>query len=109
MKITILLLFILCAGAAFGQYAAAPGISSQATPAVFTEHPEHAMPHAMRAEVPIVGGSAGETYTYEHGEEPLWQFGPVSVPTPLGDVARAYRKQKLAARKAEFVLEKQGS
>jgi hypothetical protein len=107
MKITILLLFILCAGAAFGQIA--PSISAQATPAQFYEHPEHAAPHAMRAEAPIVGGSAGETYTYEQGEQPLWQFGPVSEPTPLGDVARAYRKQKLTTRKAEFVLEKEGS
>ncbi len=30
-------------------------------------------------------------------------------PTPLGDVARAYRREKLAAKKAEIVFEKQGS
>jgi hypothetical protein len=39
----------------------------------------------------------------------LWEFGPVSQPTPLGDVARAYRKEKSVAKKAELVLEKQGS
>jgi len=31
------------------------------------------------------------------------------APAPLGDAARAYRKEKMAAKKAETVLEKQGS
>jgi hypothetical protein len=30
-------------------------------------------------------------------------------PAPRGDVARAFRKEKMTARKAEKVLEKQGS
>ena len=108
MKTTLLLLFVLCAASAFGQMAAA-SISSQAQPAQFSEHPEHASPHAMRAESPLVGGTADVTYTYAQGEQPLWQFGPVSEPTPLGDVARAYRKEKVAIKKAEFIFEKQGS
>jgi hypothetical protein len=62
--------------------------------------------HAMATESPLVGGGS---YTYAQGERPLWEFGPVSEPTPLGDVARAYRKEKLAAKKAEIVFEKQGS
>jgi hypothetical protein len=106
MKTTLLVLFILFAVAAFGQ--SAPVLSNQASATHFFEHPEHAEPHAMAAEHPIVGG-ASDSYSYAQGERPLWEFGPVSEPTPLGDVARAYRKGKQALKKAEFVYEKQGS
>jgi len=106
MKTTILILFVLCAGAAFGQVAAS--VSAQPQPAQFFDHPQHAEPHAMGVERPIAGGAV-DGYSYEHGEEPLWQFGHMTEPTPLGDVARAYRKEKLAAKKAEVVFEKQGS
>jgi len=73
------------------------------------EHVAHAEQHALAREQALVG-STGETYTFAHGERPLWEFGPMlPPPTPLGDVARAYRKEKLAAKKAEIVFEKQGS
>jgi len=62
----------------------------------------------MACERPLVGG-APDTYSYAQGERPLWEFGPVSEPVSLGDVARAYRKEKVSAKKAELVLEKQGS
>ena len=106
MKITILILilFCFCALAAFGQ----AGISSQPIVAQFAEHPQHAAVTPMAAEQPIVGG-APDNYSYAHGERPLWEFGPVSEPVPLGDVARAYRRDKATAKKAEIVLEKQGS
>jgi hypothetical protein len=106
MRITLLVLFLFCTVAAFSQ--SAPVLSSQTSVTQFTEHPEHAEPHAMATERPIVGG-ASDAYTYAQGEQPLWQFGPSSVPTPLGDVARAYRKDRQSSKKAEFVLEKQGS
>jgi hypothetical protein len=106
MKITLLVLFLFCTVAAFSQ--SAPVLSSQPSIAQFTEHPEHAEPHAMAAEHPIVGG-ASDSYSYAQGEQPLWQFGSSSVPVPLGDVARAYRKEKQLSRKSEFFFEKQGS
>ena len=106
MKTTLVVLFIFCTAAAFGQIAGA--ISSQAQVLELPEHPQHAELHEMAQERPLVGGGPG-AYTYAQGERPLWEFGPVSVPTPLGDVARAYRKEKLAAKKAEIILEKQGS
>jgi hypothetical protein len=107
MKITLFALFILCTTAAFGQTAAS--ISSQAQPIQMPEHVGHAEQHDMAQERPLVG-STGTTYTYAQGERPLWEFGPMlPPPTPLGDVARAFRKEKLAAKKAEVVLEKQGS
>lgn len=104
MKITLLILILFCAAAAFGQ----AGISSQPVVVQFGEHPEHASVQAMATEHPIVGG-APDNYSYAKGERPLWEFGPVSEPIPLGDIARACRKEKLAAKKAEIVLEKQGS
>jgi hypothetical protein len=105
MKTTLVVLFVFCAGAAFGQ--AGGSISSQAAPISIPDHPGHADIHDMAPEHSLVGGG---TYTYAQGERPLWEFGsPLPVPTPLGDVARAFRKEKLTARKAEIIFEKQGS
>lgn len=106
MKTTLLGLFILCAAAAFGQ--SAPVLSNEPSITQFSQHTQHAEFHAMGIENSLVGG-ASDAYSYGQGEQPLWQFGPVSIPTPLGDVARAYRKEKTATKKAEFVYEKQGS
>ena len=106
MKTTLLILMLFCAVAAFGQ--AQSGVSAQPIVAQFADHPEHASFTPMATEHSIVGG-APDSYSYAHGERPLWEFGPVSEPVPLGDVARAYRKEKTAAKKAEIVLEKQGS
>jgi hypothetical protein len=106
MKITVILLFILVAAAAFGQ--TAPVIPNQPIMVNIPSHPLHAGPHDMATETPLVGQGAN-SFTYAHGERPLWEFGPVTEEPSLGDVARAYRKQKLTAKKAEIVFEKQGS
>ena len=104
MKTTLLVLFTLCAAAAFGQNGGV--LSNQSQILEFPEHVQHAAPHDMGREQSLVGGSS---YTVEHGEVPLWEFGPVSEKPALGDVARAFRKEKQTAKKAEFVFEKQGS
>ena len=106
MKITLFVLLFLCAAAAFGQNAAVIPNEPQIT--TFAEHVLHAEAHGMAVERPIVGASH-DGITYAQGERPLWEFGPVSRPVPLGDVARAYRNQKSTAKKAEIILEKQGS
>ena len=62
----------------------------------------------MAQETPVVG-LGPETYSSAHGERPLWEFGPVTEEVSLGEVARAFRKEKLTMKKAEFVFEKQGS
>jgi hypothetical protein len=109
MKITIIVLFILCTGlwtgSAFGQTGVSV-LSNQPQVVESASHPLHAETHAMATETPLAGGGG---YTYAQGERPLWEFGPVSEPTPLGDVARAYRKEKQTAKKAEIILDKQGS
>jgi hypothetical protein len=104
MKKVLFVLFLFSAAAAFGQ--AGGALSSQAVVLEMPEHPLHAGPHAMASEQPLVGGSA---YTVEHGEVPLWELGTLKQEPSLGDVARAYRKEKMAAKKAELTLEKQGS
>jgi hypothetical protein len=105
MKTALFAAIVFCSAAAFGQAA----ISNQVVPLQLPDHPQHASFTSMASETPIVGGSP-DTYTYAHGERPLWEFGPVAPPpTPLGDVARAFRKEKLAAKKAEIIFEKQGS
>jgi hypothetical protein len=106
MKTTLLVLFILCAASAFGQTGVA-ALSNQPQIIESPSHPLHAEQHSLASETPLVGGG---TYTYAQGERPLWEFGsPNPAPTPLGDVARAFRKEKQSAHKAEVVLEKQGS
>lgn len=107
MKLTLILLaFLFCAAAAFGQAGALP---NQPMVLELPDHPQHAAYAPLATESPLVGGGVGQTYSYEKGEQPLWEFGPVSQEPSLGDVARAHRKEKLTAKKAEIVLEKQGS
>src|ERR1035437_3260673 len=71
MKPTLLVLFILCAATAFGQGSV---LSNQ--PQIFSipDHPQHADHSSLACEHPLVGGGEG-TYTYAHGELPLWGFG----------------------------------
>jgi hypothetical protein len=107
MKTMLIVLCVLCAATAVGQ-AGTGAISAQPYVPQFPDHTQHASQHAMATEQPLVGGG-NETYVVAHGERPLWEFGPVKEEPSLGDVARAYRKQKLTGKKAEIVFEKQGS
>ena len=106
MKTIFVVIVILFAASCFGQTATV--LPSAPVVMEFPEHPQHAEVHAMASERPLVGGGS-DTYTSVHGERPLWEFGPVKEEPSLGDVARAFRKEKLAAKKAEVVFEKQGS
>ncbi len=106
MKITLFTLFLLVTSTAFGQ--AIGAVSGEAHMTQIPDHPQHAEQHALACERSLVGGGS---VSYAQGERPLWEFGPDAQqqPTPLGDFARTVRKEKLAAKKAEKVLEKQGS
>ena len=107
MKTLLMACVVLFSAAAFGQVGAS-ALSNQVTPLQIVDHPQHASYSKMACESPLVGGGF-DTYSYERGERPLWEFGPVSQPVPLGDVARAYRKDRVTAKKAEKIIEKQGS
>jgi hypothetical protein len=102
MKTTILILCVLFATAALGQTASV--LPNQPVIIEVPDHPLHASQHDMACEQSLLITNA---YTYAKGERPLSDFGSDPEPTtPLGDVARAYRRQHLSFKKAEVVLEK---
>jgi hypothetical protein len=102
MKIAVFFLCLLAAASAAAQNASA--ISAQTQPLRMAENPQHASQHEMAPEQSLLQRSA---YYYAQGERPLWEFGPITQPVPLGDVARAYRAEHALARKAQVILEKQ--
>lgn len=99
MKLTFVLLCLLCASAAFGQ-AVQP---SYAQPLMMADHPQHASQHELAQPQDLFEHSG---YTYAKGELPLSDFVHPSEPEPLGDIARVYRKEHASVKKAEFVFEK---
>ena len=112
MKTTIFALFVLCIALSVPAAHAQNTVSvlpNTVQPMTIPEHTAHADHHAMATEQFLVGNGNDVTYTYEKGEQPLWEFGPVTPEIPLGDVARAYRNGRGPVKKAEKVLEKQGS
>jgi hypothetical protein len=101
MKTAMFALCFLCATACFGQVASS--ISSTAQPTTVPDHPQHASQHAMAQESSLLDSNP---YSYSQGERPLAEF--VSAPareTPLGDIARAYKKEHPATAKAVKALE----
>jgi len=66
-----------------------------------TDHPLHAEQHDMAPEQTLF--AANSPYIFAQGEQPLWQFPTDKRVTPLGDVAREFRKEHEAARKAEVI------
>jgi hypothetical protein len=98
MKTLLGTLFILCATSAFSQSI----ISSEVQPLRLAEHPQHASQHAMAQESSLFENS---TYSYAKGEVPLAELGSPIYFVPLGDLARAAKKDHASDRKAEKVLE----
>jgi hypothetical protein len=94
-------LTFLCATSAFGQNA--PVLANIPQPLQMAEHAQHASEHSLAQESSLLSSSS---YTYAQGEQPLAQFGTMPYETPLGDVARAYRKEHAGAAKAVVVLDK---
>jgi len=102
MKTTIIALCFLCASAAFAQNA--PVLPNTPQPLQMADHPQHASEHAMAQESSLLGCSA---YSYAQGERPLSDFGgTLKQETPLGDIARAFRKDHTSAARAAKVSEK---
>jgi hypothetical protein len=95
-------LCFLCATTAFAQNA--PVMTNTSQPMQMTDHPQHASEHAMAQETSLLGASA---YGYAKGEVPLAELGSLAYQTPLGDVARSYRKEHAAVPKAAKVSENQ--
>jgi len=102
MKITLFVLCLICATAAFGQTASV--LSNYVQPIQIPDHPQHASQHDLAQPQDIFEHS---DYTYAKGERPLADFGMhPSEPEPLGDRARTFRIEHASAKKAAFVFEK---
>ena len=97
-------LCLFCASSAPAQTAAV--LNSQVQPMQMMGHEAHASRHAMGVENNLLGDSS--YYSYAQGEIPLAEVGSLPYQPPLGDVARAYRKEHASEPKAVKTLEKQG-
>jgi hypothetical protein len=109
MKATLLALCLLFTTAALGQsIGGSLGTAAMSSTYQITGHQQQASVHTMAPEQSLLSGTGG--VYIEHGERPLWEVAPPDPPTvPLGDVARAYRKQHEMAKKAQFVYSQVGS
>jgi hypothetical protein len=102
MKTTIFALFFLCASAAaFGQTAPVLYNNPQHIQ-MPDDRPQHAAEHAMALESSLL--SSG-TISYAKGEVPLAELASPMYHTPLGDIARSYRKEHATLPKATKVTE----
>src|SRR5437763_15367527 len=94
-----LFLFWLCAFSAVGASAQLlSGYALNGQPQMLTigDHPQHASLSGLAQEQDLLEHS---TYTYAHGERPLWELMPLPPPgAPLGDIARAFRDEHALAR-----------
>jgi hypothetical protein len=99
MKTAVFVFCLFCASASFAQIGS---ISGQAQQLTMSEHPEHAVQHDMAQPQDMYEHNA---YSYAQGERPLWEFGPISQPVPLGDIARVLRKQHALVKKADIIWE----
>lgn len=90
-----------CATAAFAQTAAV--LTNTPAPLQMSDHVLRASEHSLGQESSLLSTSS---YTFAKGEQPLVDLGTIPYETPLGDVARAYRKEHATAAKAVMVLDK---
>jgi len=108
MKTIFLISLLLLLGVgAFGQCCQ----SSMAAPAMTSawtapDHSQRAMRHGLATEYDLreIGG-----VTMARGELPAWEVMSPAEETPLGDVARDYRKEHETAKKARIVWEQVGN
>lgn len=101
MKTTLFLLCFLCATFSFGQSAVAISpFVNEPQMVSFYSHPNHATQHEMSEAQNLLERSG---FVYAQGERPLWEVAPKSQPTPLGDVAREFRKEHDAVKKADII------
>lgn len=96
MKTILFAACFLFATSAFGQ-AGGSSLNSQVTSYTFASHPQRADFKEMGRQQSLFDSSG---YTYAQGERPLWEVAPESHEVPLGDVARAIRKEHESAKKA---------
>lgn len=100
MKKTLLLLCLLSATAAFGQFQG-NYISSQPQIYESPSHPEHATYAPLAQETTVISGN---NFSYAQGDRPASDF-PQPVALSLGATARELRKQHAQMKKSRVVWE----
>jgi hypothetical protein len=100
MKTGLFVLCILGATTAFGQSFGGAALSSEVQVFQMPSHTQHASQQPMGQEQSLLGQSG---YFLVQGERPLWEVQPLAPTVPLGDIARAFRKEHETAKKADFV------
>lgn len=101
MKTCALLFVVMIGGVAASAQNIGSSISSgRPQMIVLEDNPQHAAQADLATEHDLLerGGSHSA-----HGERPLWEVMPAPVVTPLGDVAREYRKEHESAQKAVLI------
>jgi hypothetical protein len=101
MKAMIFAACFLYTTVAFGQVGGS--ISGRAQPLSFDSNPQHASWQPLADSQSLFSGS-GTTYTYAQGERPLWEVAEKKVEVPLGDSARALRKEHEIVKKSAKVF-----
>jgi len=97
MKTVLCTMLLLCASAAFGQAVGTSSVSAQPQVYSFEGHPLHAERVPMAATQDINGGIVN---AYGQGERPLWEVAQQKHEMPLGDLARTFRAERVAKKKA---------
>jgi len=100
---TCVLLFVVMIGGAVAASAQSIGSSVstvQPQMLILSDNPQHASQVDLAQEHDLLehGGSHSA-----QGERPLWEVMPAPVVTPLGDIAREYRKEHESLRKAVMI------
>ena len=89
----------VCTSAAFAQsVAGATAMSGDAQMLQMPGHPSHASEKSMDSAKSLFTGSGS---SFAKGEIPLWEVAPTTVVVPLGDSARALKKEHAEAKKAQ--------
>lgn len=90
-----------CATGAMAQIGGTLMSAPTTSPLVISGHVQHASQTALASSQNLIGHFSVAS---GKGERPLWEVMPPSAPeTPLGDVARAIRKEHADAKKAVVV------
>src|ERR1700678_2906310 len=97
----VLCMCFFCATAAFAQQGTV--LNPTVQPYQPPDHPQHASVQPMGQETSLLYTSS---YSYAKGEVPLADLASPIYHTPLGDIAREYRKEHANAPKAVMTLEK---
>jgi len=101
MKTTLFVLCLFCAAGAVAQGGIQGSVlSNEVSIFHMPSHVERASRQSVTQGQSLLEASGS---SYARGEKPLWEVAPQTVVVPLGDTARALRKQHAEAKKATIV------